>query len=64
MEALQMLKFTLKKGVSSLNFTGHYDKATETTALEHLLDDEALIPHDINEFVDSLDAFKVLFEVE
>ncbi|KAK0184537.1 ribonuclease H-like domain-containing protein [Armillaria mellea] len=62
--SLQMLKFSLKKGMSSLNFTGHYDKGMETTALEHLLDDEALILHDINEFIDSLDAFEAVFEVK
>jgi hypothetical protein len=55
MEALQMLKFAVRKG-KSLNFTAGMGKSVELSELEALAAEEQLVPEDIMAFVASLDA--------
>lgn len=64
MEALQMLKFSMKHNVVALNFTWQYDKEVQVAALEVLMDDETAVPDKINDFVCLLDAFEAVINVE
>lgn len=50
MEALQMLKFTIKQA-RELNFTAGTAKEDEIQWLEGLMEDQALVPEDITSFV-------------
>ncbi len=59
-----MLKFGLKHDVSALNFTWQYDKDMQTAALEAFMEDETIVPIEINKFVRSLDAFEEVIDVE
>jgi hypothetical protein len=56
MEALQVLKFSIRKGQSgqSLTFTTGMDYSEELRELEVLNTEEALIPEDIMAFIASL----------
>ena len=47
MEALQILKFSVKHGTSVLNFTSGWDENTAMAELEKAMEAEALIPEDI-----------------
>lgn len=53
MEALQMLKYSLKKG-RILSFTKGTDKESELRLMEELVNDQGSVPEDITEFIDSL----------
>ncbi|TFK16354.1 hypothetical protein FA15DRAFT_577834, partial [Coprinopsis marcescibilis] len=47
MEALQMLKFSLRYGVSTLNFMAGTSKSDEIQALEGISRDNSTLPDDI-----------------
>ena len=55
MEALQMLKFAVRKG-KGLNFTAGTARSIEISELEALASDETLIPEDIMAFIATLHA--------
>ena len=59
MEALQMLKFSVRKG-QALNFTTGTGKFTELAELEALGTEQALIPEDIMAFIAGLDMYEPL----
>jgi len=54
MEALQLLKFSLKQ--SSLNFTAGTDKDSEIEVLERKLEAELRLPEEMNDFIAGLKA--------
>lgn len=54
MEALQMLKFSLKKGRALLNFTKGTARESELIELERLGEEQVGVPEDITEFIQSL----------
>lgn len=53
MEALQMLKFSIRKG-RGLDFTAGTSKEAEIELLKMEMDYQSLIPEDINAFIASL----------
>ncbi len=53
MEALQMLKFSIMKG-RGLNFTDGLDEALQIQELEDLMDQQTLIPEDMQAFIKRL----------
>jgi trehalose/maltose hydrolase-like predicted phosphorylase len=55
MEALQMLKFALKKG-HSIDFTKGTSKAAEISELEAAANEEVSVPEDILAFITSLES--------
>ena len=55
MEALQMLKFSLRKG-RGLNFTAGTSKAAELKELEASASDESVVPADLMAFISSLES--------
>lgn len=57
MEALQMLKFSIRKG-RGLDFTAGTGKEAEIEALEGAAKDQMIVPEDMTAFVDSLLAEK------
>ena len=54
MEALQILKFSVKRGTSVLNFTSGWDVNATTAELEKAMEAEVLIPEDISSFIEGL----------
>ena len=59
MEALQMLKFSMKKG-QGLNFTAGTSKIDEVAVLEAIDTEEAKFPEDMMAFIASLDVYEAL----
>ncbi|KAG6835194.1 hypothetical protein H0H93_004074 [Arthromyces matolae] len=59
MEALQMLKYTLRNG-AVLNFTAGTSKEEELRDLEIQSNESAVIPEDINAFIQALSAELVI----
>ena len=59
MEALQMLKFSVRKG-RGLDFTVGTDKLMELGEMEALESEDAKIPEDIMAFIASLDVYEPL----
>ena len=59
MEALQMLKFSTKKG-QGLNFTAGTSKIDEVAVLEAIDTEEAKFPEDMMAFIASLDVYEAL----
>ena len=59
MEALQMLKFSTKKGWG-LNFTAGTSKIDEVAVLEAIDTEEAKFPEDMMAFIASLDVYEAL----
>lgn len=55
MEALQMLKFSLRKG-RSLNFTVGTSKIAELNELETSANHESVVPEDLMAFISSLES--------
>ncbi|KAJ7185959.1 hypothetical protein C8R46DRAFT_881288, partial [Mycena filopes] len=53
MEALQMLKFVIKQGLT-LNFTDGMAKEDEIKWLETEMDEQSAVPEDITSFIASL----------
>lgn len=54
MEALQMLKFSLRKG-RSLNFTAGTSKTAELNELEGFANHESIVPEDLMAFISHLE---------
>ena len=54
MEALQILKFSVKHSTSVLNFTSGWDENAAMAELEKAMEAEALIPEDISSFIEGL----------
>ena len=54
MEALQILKFSVKCSTSVLNFTSGWDENAAMAELERAMEAEALIPEDISSFIEGL----------
>ena len=54
MEALQILKFSVKHGTSVLNFTSGWYENAAMAELEKAMEAEALIPEDISSFIEGL----------
>ena len=59
MEALQMLKFSVRKG-RGLDFAVGLDKLAELGEMETFENDEAKIPEDMMAFIASLDVYEPL----
>ena len=55
MEALQMLKFSLRKG-HNLNFTASTSKTAELNELEASANHESMVPEDLMAFISSLES--------
>jgi len=53
MEALQMVKFSLKRG-RPLNFTECTSKQDELELMERLVSEQTAVPDDLNEYISSL----------
>jgi len=53
MEALQMVKFLLKRG-RPLNFTECTSKQDELELMERLVSEQTAVPDDLNEYISSL----------
>ena len=54
MEVLQILKFSVKRVTSVLNFTSGWDENAAMEELEKAMEAEALIPEDISLFIEGL----------
>jgi len=52
MEALQILKSAIK--LTDLDFTVGSDRETELAQLEYLMEEEVIIPNDVNKYMSSL----------
>ncbi len=59
MEALQMLKFSIRKG-QGLNFTDGLDEALQIEELEALLHQQTLVPEDMQAFIRSLASHSIV----
>ena len=53
MEALQMVKYSLKRG-RLLNFTEFTSRKDELDLTERLFSEQTAVPHDLNEYISSL----------
>ena len=54
MEALQILKFSVKCGTSVLNFTSGWDENATMAELEKAMGADVLVPEDISLFIEGL----------
>lgn len=62
MEALQILKFSIKTD-GGLDFTAGLSSADELQQLEAVLEDEVLVPSELNAFIRSLEQYEEIIDV-